>query len=315
MRPRSVVPQQQSLERSRFGGARPAGFTLIELLVVIAIIAILIALLLPAVQQAREAARRTQCRNNLKQIALALHNYESAHRIFPPAYFGSMVQDTEQEQHGHGWGTMLLPFLEQANVYNRVAPNGINGAPDDPGIWEVRGGPTQGEDTIIPAYLCPSVVTIPSQSEGMGKPWQNGFGASHYAASQGPEIPVDGDEQGLFGYQNGVPRAQQIRDVSDGLSNTLAFAEKAYFTVDDGDVKDFPVWVGPLGEDEQVVFKTEEGDVINTSVDDDSAFGPHTGGVMVGMADGSVRFISENISTATWRNLGARNDGQALPDF
>lgn len=293
----------------------PFGFTLIELLVVIAIIAVLIALLLPAVQQAREAARRSQCKNNLKQLGLALHNYESSYSMFPPAYIGSMVVDTEQEQHGHGWGTMLLPFIDQAPLYNIVKPNGINGVADDPGIWEVRGGPTQGEGTILPAFLCPSCATVASKSTGMDKSWQNGFGTSHYACSQGPEIPVDGDEQGLFGYRGGLPSAQKIRDCTDGTSNTLAFGEKCYFTIDDGDLKDWPLWVGPTGEDEQVTFKSESGDVMNTNVDDDSAFSPHEGGVHFTFADGSVRFLSENINTTVYFNLGARNDGNPVGDF
>ena len=294
---------------------KPLGFTLIELLVVIAIIAVLIALLLPAVQQAREAARRSQCKNNLKQLGLALHNYDSAYGLFPPAYIGSMVLDTEQEQHGHGWGTMLLPFIDQAPLYNVVRPNGINGAPSDPGIWEVRGGPTQGEGTVLPAFLCPSCATVASKSTGMDETWKNGFGTSHYACSQGPEVPAGGDEQGLFGYRGGLPSAQRIRDCTDGTSNTLAFGEKCYFTIDDGDLKDWPVWVGPTGEDEQVVFKSELGDVINTSVDDDSAFSPHVGGVHFTFADGSVRFISENINTQVYFNLGARNDGNPVGEF
>src|SRR3954451_15240789 len=91
------------------------GFTLIELLVVIAIIAVLIALLLPAVQQAREAARRTQCRNNLKQIGLALHNYHDAHKIFPP---GETSNGTDDPLYGHGPGVDILPYIDQATVYN-----------------------------------------------------------------------------------------------------------------------------------------------------------------------------------------------------
>src|SRR5262245_10604170 len=109
---------------------RRKGFTLIELLVVIAIIAILIALLLPAVQQAREAARRTQCRNHLKQIGLALHNYESTHLLFPPSCInnpfstgtidGITFPDNEMTATtGFGWGAMLLPYLDQAPLYNQ----------------------------------------------------------------------------------------------------------------------------------------------------------------------------------------------------
>jgi prepilin-type N-terminal cleavage/methylation domain-containing protein len=306
-----------SPDRTGLRRRRTFGFTLIELLVVIAIIAILIALLLPAVQQAREAARRTQCRNNLKQLGLALHNYHDTHNIFPPAYIGSMVLDTEQEQIGHGWGTFLLPYLDQGPLYNLVAPNGIRLGPDDDSFWETNPGPLRGENTILQAFLCPSESIIGSVSQGATATWKNGFGTSHYACSQGPEIPDGGDEQGIFGYGGGgLPRAQRIRDVTDGTSNTLAFGEKCYVTVDGSNGnRDWPVWVGPVGEDEQVTFKTEAGDVINTAVDDDSAFSPHEGGVHFTMGDGAVRFISENIDTTIYFRLGARNDGLPIGEF
>ncbi|MGV2334987.1 MAG UNVERIFIED_CONTAM: DUF1559 domain-containing protein [Planctomycetaceae bacterium] len=103
--------------------AQGRGFTLIELLVVIAIIAILVALLLPAVQQAREAARRTQCKNNLKQLGLALHNYHDTHGRFPPtqimtAYLGP--NNTSPQPRNHTWVSLVLPFLEQANLYQSI---------------------------------------------------------------------------------------------------------------------------------------------------------------------------------------------------
>ncbi|MFG0295400.1 MAG: DUF1559 domain-containing protein, partial [Maioricimonas sp. JB045] len=104
--------------------SRRRGFTLIELLVVIAIIAILVALLLPAVQQAREAARRSQCKNNLKQIGLALHNYHDTHGSFPPGYIARYVSATDpasaETGPGFAWGTMILPFLDQSPTYNQL---------------------------------------------------------------------------------------------------------------------------------------------------------------------------------------------------
>jgi len=292
------------------------GFTLIELLVVIAIIAVLISLLLPAVQQAREAARRTQCRNNLKQLGLALHNYHDVHNIFMPAFFGNFVEDTDQEQHGWGWGTMLLPYLDQTPLYKDLKPNGLPADGVGPGIWELSNGPVDGADAILSAFLCPTAQGSKdvgaSRTRGMKETWQDGFGTSHYVCSQGPELN-GGGENGIFGYDDdGFPTAQRISSVTDGTSNTLAFAEKCYVTVDDGDVKDWPVWVGPLGEDEQVTFKTEEGDVINTTEDDDSAFSLHASGVQVSLGDGSVRFISENIDTGIWFRLGARSDGEPI---
>src|SRR6056297_1264459 len=106
-------------------GRRRAGFTLIELLVVIAIIAILVALLLPAVQQAREAARRSSCKNNLKQLGLALHNYHDTHTTLPPGWISvdGVVHSPHDGVSGAGWGTMILPFVEQSNLYDAFNPN------------------------------------------------------------------------------------------------------------------------------------------------------------------------------------------------
>jgi len=134
------------------------GFTLIELLVVIAIIAILIALLLPAVQQAREAARRSQCKNNMKQIGLALHNYHGTHRIFPSIrmldlkqYAGSCTAGW-QRPGGFSWRVMLLPFLDQGTIYNQINW-------DDHLIGTSCGGTNSfavADKTVLPAFLCPS---------------------------------------------------------------------------------------------------------------------------------------------------------------
>jgi prepilin-type N-terminal cleavage/methylation domain-containing protein len=300
---------------------RPLGFTLIELLVVIAIIAVLIALLLPAVQQAREAARRTQCKNNLKQFGLALHNYHDVYNIFTAAYYGSFIDGTPQEQHGFGWGTMLLPYIDQSPLYNKLRPNGVT----EPrltatqGIWQVAGGPVNGADTILQAFLCPS-STVPTKSvNNTTDTWKNGFGTSSYAACQGPSTPPlhSDDEKGLFGQANTQPRFSRIAEVTDGTSNTIAFGEKCYFTLDTSAniPRDWPLWVGSVGEDEQVLFKTEYGDVMNSVVDDDSAFSFHEGGVQFTMADGAVRFISENIDRDLYWRLGAMNDGNPIGEF
>ena len=130
-----------------FSSKRSRGFTLIELLVVIAIIAILIALLLPAVQQAREAARRTQCKNNLKQLGLGFHNYHDTFRTFPkPAILGLNVAAGLEIVQGVSWGTLLLPFLDQAPLYNNYD---TNLSPFDPAN-------VAATETILNGFLCPS---------------------------------------------------------------------------------------------------------------------------------------------------------------
>ena len=236
------------------------GFTLIELLVVIAIIAILIALLLPAVQQAREAARRTTCRNNLKQLGLALHNYHDVHRTFPAGYYSYPTRDgsgpawanidpqTWDAAPGWGWGTMLLPYLDQANVANRLDPEGQ--------IWD----PAYADliATTLSVFLCPSssggddpfVVLDDAGNRLLINGRQIRLGRSHYVASHGQEscwgecgamrtgevftniytgttttVTINGDvsrvADGPF-YRNSKTR---FRDVIDGTTNSIFLGE------------------------------------------------------------------------------------------
>jgi len=193
------------------------GFTLIELLVVIAIIAILIALLLPAVQQAREAARRTQCRNNLKQIGLALHNYLDVNSAFPPSFCivrGTMLSGNNGSWSIHG---RILPYLEQASAYNRV---------DLQTAWDQQlatGIPTMR----IPTYLCPSEPNDTVRVDGSGNayvyPTNYGFNFGTWLIYD-PATGAGGD--GAFF----VNSHMQPRDFTDGMSNTLAAAEVKAFT-------------------------------------------------------------------------------------
>ena len=182
---------------ARFCKPPRRGFTLIELLVVIAIIAILVALLLPAVQQAREAARRTSCRNNLKQLGLALHNYHDVHRTFPAGYYSYPTRDgsgpawaridpqTWDAGPGWGWGTMLLPYVDQANVANQIDPEGQ--------IWDPAY--TDQIATNLSVFRCPSstggddpFVVRDEAGDPLqidGRPIR--LGRSHYVASHGQE--------------------------------------------------------------------------------------------------------------------------------
>jgi prepilin-type N-terminal cleavage/methylation domain-containing protein len=237
--------------------SRSRGFTLIELLVVIAIIAILIALLLPAVQQAREAARRSQCVNNLKQMGLALHNYHDAHQVFPPAYIGSPVQtgtiagvtfpdDNFNGPSGLAWGALLLPYLDQAPLAQQLDPvQPMWTAPNVPRLL-----------TKLPVFLCPSVpgqfsdgfevrrYTSGTNEEPSGiqsYPTPIRLAHSHYvtmAGTQGPwarnpafsrdftvpePVPGVGIAQidGMF-FRNSRLR---VADCTDGTSNTVMLGE------------------------------------------------------------------------------------------
>lgn len=214
---------------SRLVDRRPA-FTLVELLVVIAIIGILVGLLLPAVQAARESARRMQCSNNLKQIGLALHNYASAHKIFPfgkgPSYPGAPVY-ARWSQHA-----LILPFLEQTALYNTLD---FRFPPDTPGMGGVvafmpaytnpTGVNSIGSRTPIPGFFCPSDLS-PSD------PWQ---AQNNYVGNQGGWLCDRGDtpagpsdtspnetQTGVFYYLSKV----RPQDVLDGLTNTMFFSEK-----------------------------------------------------------------------------------------
>jgi prepilin-type N-terminal cleavage/methylation domain-containing protein len=181
---------------------KKTGFTLIELLVVIAIIAVLVALLLPAVQQAREAARRSQCKNNLKQIGLALHNYESSMQILPFGVLGT-TGTASLTNPLHTWHSQILPYVEQPALF---AAYRFDRPHSDP-LNQVT------VLTKIPVFLCPS---HPDHN-----PVSNLWGQNHYAGNAGT---VSGANDGLFYPGSNI----RMRDMSDGTSQTLAAAEIAY---------------------------------------------------------------------------------------
>jgi prepilin-type N-terminal cleavage/methylation domain-containing protein len=287
---------------------RRTAFTLIELLVVISIIAILIGLLLPAVQRVREAAARTKCSNNLKQMGLALQNYAGVYGQFPAAYVNKPPTVYDYIP-GWGWGSMILPFVEQDVLYKQLNfPPALFGGGADPAA------PTPATSQILKIYRCPS-------DNGPDlNPYKNNFPTSNYRAVCGwndnnDAFMTDFDFGGVM-FQNSKIR---ITDITDGTSNTLAIGECIY---DDPTGKVAAIWPGMIGVIGGSVYISS----VMWWVDDQSAdingtapqafSSRHFGGAFFAFCDGSVRFFREggNIQNLKW--LAGRADGQIVnPGF
>ena len=306
-------------------------FTLIELLVVIAIIAVLIALLLPAVQQAREAARRTQCKNNLKQIGLAVHNYHDTFNVFPYAASAAAVKN----QSGI---VLLLPYFDQAPLYNSLNHNsamGVFGAPPL-GVDPVN---LKAATTKLTALLCPSDNGPQSISDAGGGYYgcSNTAGSPTYLTSYGYSVTSPWNNysapftqtvwsseaiqsRALFGWSSN----SNMRDAKDGTSNTVMITETC-LSVYNGQPPPWSCldWVGGAG----IQFAYSKINNWNTVPYGNPNIVPgrlaswswpgstHVGGLQVSMADGSVRFISENIDAQTQNNLALIADGNTIGEF
>lgn len=304
-------------------------FTLVELLVVIAIIGVLVSLLLPAVQQAREAARRMQCTNNLKQLALANHNYHDTYNAFPLGGINLTGRNT-------GWGARILPFIEQKSLYDQMdvahASIKANAATNNDFRNELgASGVAGGAAVVLQAFMCPS------DTGGDHNPYYQYAAKSNYPGNQ------------IFFVAN---RSLRMRDITDGLSNTLILSERHLST----NVR-YPgtgaVWVFSYS------CSTIAGSIFNARNPINTPFEPsgvgysskncvtensalnwvtraavssnHPGGAMGAMCDGSVRFLSETMASTpvspaltaandsgpgyTWQNLANINDGYILTEY
>jgi prepilin-type N-terminal cleavage/methylation domain-containing protein len=291
---------------------RRCGFTLIELLVVIAIIAILIGLLLPAVQKVREAAARTQCTNNLKQLGVAVHDYASTYNSQLPA----LTSSTGAPRYGNYQGGILvtlLPFLEQQNLYNDAAAS-----PGD--TWDAGNGlGGTVRQTPVKTYVCPSDFTVSSG-------WAQNQVGSWMASSYGANYMVFG--QMRAGGNADAPRFN-VGNIPDGTSNTVAFAEE-YATTNDGSYGTLWAYPGidwswawhPVVGNQRThggspgcncgAFQNPQIKPTVAQANKWQAQAAHTGTIQVGLMDGSVRGVSANVSNLTWGYALQADDGQVL---
>ncbi len=310
---------------------RPA-FTLIELLVVIAIIAVLIALLLPAVQSAREAARRIQCVNNLKQIGLALHNYQESRTALPGA---DMVYNSVNATELSAL-SQILPYLEQSNVYSTI--NFDFSYSDATNLTAMN--------TVINGFICPSDLADPIPSLGGQTNYMANMGSGIvWQAPTGPNVGMPAPNGVFYGDSSTTFAA-----ITDGLSNTTFFSERVLadgnnsivspiadvffspgfpLTPDDAmqqclavNINDlnnqFPLFMGAPWLNGQHIF-------LHATPPNSRSCGffialravmppssRHPGGVNVVFGDGSVKFIKDSINLPTWRALGTRNGGEVI---
>ncbi|SFJ32003.1 DUF1559 domain-containing protein [Planctomicrobium piriforme] len=300
---------------------RRQAFTLIELLVVIAIIAILIALLLPAVQQAREAARRSQCKNNLKQIGLALHNYMDPHNTLPPGWIGvqSGLPNVSGES-GFAWGSFILPFLEQSNLSNQLRfSNALDATANRPFL-----------NQRLTVYQCPSdpkpdtfqiADRNGTQLEMATANYAGVFGSVElddcFTVSPGtPPLSAQGQclSDGAFFHNSRV----RIRDFTDGTSNTFLVGERTTFTETAPPYdKVYGTWSGALpGVDDSPARVIGHAEHLPNMGHDPEDFGSaHTGGAQFVMADGHVVFISQYTDKKVFIALGTRSGGEVIGEF
>lgn len=332
------------------------GFTLVELLVVIAIIGILVGLLLPAVQAAREAARRMQCSNNLKQLTLAQHNYHDAFKTFTPLYVskkdaaGTVIApiNTGDTTQAWGWGALLLPFIEQGNAYAQLeVGNDPLGLPLTPNALS-KPAKLLIMQTPIPAYLCPSDVAPALNTDSNRRLMGLQTATSNYVASNNsftPNLAGALEQQGLFIADTG----RSFKDITDGSSNVVCLGERRWQIKRSDTGTMYQIGAALIfGTGRRPTTAAAPGSVLacgasrinrsylltNANRANLGYSSQHPGGANFSLADGSVRFIAENIQgdfnaegnnegvspqtaapNTTWEFILAISDGNVTGEF
>jgi prepilin-type N-terminal cleavage/methylation domain-containing protein len=295
-----------------------AGFTLVEILVVVTIIGVLIALMLPAVQHARESARRTQCANNLKQIGLGMHGYLGTHKSFPPGYASMVLADHDDGGPGWAWGAMIMPFIEEVALHDAIDYSKSLRGPDTETV----------RMTSVPLFICPtdsnfqSIIDIQSKSSSIVI---CKMAAGTYVANSGtirPTCKICRDQfDGVFGRN----RMIQPRELTDGLTKTLAVGERSTYWANAtiwGVVPNSRVWdnlqpgaysAGPafvLGTTFHEGFNIEASTEMAHEMHDSLAEGfgsEHVGGAFFLFCDGGVRFIWDFTDPAVMNAMSTRD--------
>src|SRR5262245_12076940 len=311
--------------------SRSTAFTLIELLVVIAIIAILIGLLLPAVQKVREAAARMKCQNNLKQLGLAMHNFHDVNGVLPWGRSKGALDSPS-------WAFLVLPYIEQGNIYNRFLDPNINGTSYPMiargakpavtthnlirGQW-VASGVMQ---TPVPVFNCPSRPGTRVVREQDGNSVTEGT-ASDYGLNYGSGTSAAENDGGAFNFSCGpCGQGQTLLALTDGTSNTLLVGEKhvttagvGKFDAATGAEMDFNIYSSQPGKWAYVTGRKAGSNfplALNNTTPYANQFGSwHTGIVMFAFGDGSVRALRTSTAGSILGLLAARSDGQPIPNY